>query len=643
MLCAPPPRLTVSEWADNYRVLSPEASSEPGRWYTSRVEPMRAVMDELNEPATHEIVLKKGTQVAYTEFLLNAVGYHIDLDPCPILWLLPDQKAVNEISKNRLDPMLRDTPRLAGKVKPKRSRDSGNTISDKQFPAGRLALVGSHAPNDISSRPIRLVICDETDRYALSAGVDGDPMALASKRQAWFWNRKTIKGSSPTTKERSVIDRDYRLSDMRECWVACHACGEKQVLRWSQVKWDKDVAADGKTKLHKPETAAYQCEHCGSLWDDNDRFASLAKVTKEDWRPTAPFRGIAGFHYPQFLSTVVKLSEMVSEFLVAFGKMPGAHPDVEKMKVWTNTVLAECWEEQGETVDKSGLENRGEHYGPDDLPDEVLLATAGVDVQGNRLEVQIVGWGAGEESWPAFYVVLPGDPAQPTVWDDLDELLKEPLRTTSGRLVRIRAACVDAGGHHAAQVHAFCKSKLARRIYPIVGNQGPKKIWPVRHSRSKHGHVYIVGVDTAKDQIYGRLTIPQRKPGEPNPGFVHFPLPNEAARTDGFNGDYFSQLTVERVETRYREGRPVRVWTKKPGERNEALDTFVYALAARTSLGWRLRPAVRTLDDDAPPSDASTRVAHLKPKPMPPAPQLAKVVPKRPRRDAAAIARMFNR
>mgnify|MGYP002620972094 CR=1 FL=1 len=603
------------------------------------MEPMRAVMDAISETDVREVVLKKGTQVGYTEFLLNTVGYFIDLDPCPILWLLPDQKAVDEISKNRLDNMLRDTPRLAGKVKPKRSRDSGNTIAAKQFPGGRIAMVGSHAPNDIASRPIRVVICDETDKYAISAGLEGDPIALAAKRQTWFWNRKTIKGSSPTVKGRSIIDREYRLSDMRECWVGCPHCGEKQVLRWSQVKWDKERGPDGKS-IHKPETAAYQCEHCGTLWDDDERYAALGKVTKEDWRPTAPFRGIAGFHYPQFLSTVVTLSEIVAEFLTAFGKVPGAHPDVEKMKVWTNTVLAECWEEQGETVDKSKLETRGEPYGPLDLPDEVLLATAGVDVQGNRLEVQIIGWGAGEESWPALYVVIPGDPAQKMVWDELDELLKEPLQTVSGRLVRIRAACIDAGGHYAAEVHDFCKNKVARRIYPIVGKGGPRKMWPVRQSRSKHGHVYVIGVDTGKDQIYGRLAIPPRKPGEPNPGFIHFPLPNEDARTDAFNSDYFSQLTVEKVETRYREGRAVRVWTKKPGDRNEALDTFVYGLVARTSLGWKLRPVAKTAQDDHPPS--------TKKRPPPlrsaPAPELAKVAKKaRTRRDPASIARMFHR
>lgn len=601
--------MSISEWADDRRELS-SGDAKPGKWRTSEMEPMRAVMDAGSDPEVREVVVKKGTQIGYTEALLNTVGYHIDLDPCPILWLLPDQKAVDEISKNRLDPMLEATPKLKGKVKPKRARDSGNTISGKQFPGGRIAIVGSHAPNDISSRPIRLVICDETDRMALSAGVDGDPMSLAAKRQTWFWNRKTIKGSSPTTKDRSVIDREYRLSDMRECWVGCVHCGEKQVLRWSNVRWDSHLSDDGKTKVHQPETAHYQCEHCGELWDDDDRFLALSRVTKADWKPTAAFNGIAGFHFPQFLSTKVNLQEMVKEFLVAFGKMPNTYPDVQKMKVWTNTVLAECWEEQGETVDVGALSSRGELYGPDDLPEQCLFATVGVDTQGDRLEAQFIAWGPGEESWPFLYVVLQGDPAQLTVWNELDVLLREQFSTVSGRSIRVKAGCVDAGGHHAAQVHAFCKDKVYRRIFPIVGQSGPKMIWPVRRSRSKHGTVFTIGVDTGKDAIYGRLKLrPKPDPDQPNPGFIHFPIASEESRTEGFTSEYFEQLTVEKVVTRYREGKPYRVWEKKPAERNEALDTFVYAVAARHSLTHlKLAPMPEKSSDAScnPPPSSST-------------------------------------
>lgn len=553
--------------------------------------PMRGIMDAFNEAQTREIVVKKGTQVGYTAALLNIVGYCMDVEPCPMLFLLPTEAMAEEVSKNRLAPMLRDTPRLRGKVRDPRSRDSGNTVLSKSFPGGRLALVGANAPAQLASRPIRVVIDDEVDRFPVSAGTEGDPMKLAAKRQTWFWNRKTIKGSSPTIKGVSVIDRDYAASDKREYRVPCPDCGHAQTLRWEQVQWDK--VGEGKHKVHKPETAHYVCEACGTLWDDATRWAAITHAEERGggWVATAPFRGIAGFHLPQFCSTAVTLEEIVTEFLTAMGRLPGTSYDTELLKVWTNTVLAEVWEDQGESVDDKSLAARGELYGPDDLPERVLLVTAGVDTQGDRLEVQFIGWGAGEESWPFQYTVLHGDPAQRAVWDDLDRLLLSRFQTRSGRLLRCRAACIDSGGHHANQVHAFCAGKRSRKIFPIIGRSGPHQIWPARGSKTKNKKtVFLVGVDTAKDAIYGRLKgiKPKADVDEPNPGFVHFPAVTED--NSSFDAEYFAQLTAERVETRKKNGRPYRVWVPTR-ERNEALDTFVYALAARMAAHVRLKAA----------------------------------------------------
>lgn len=610
---------------------------------------MRGIMDAVTDPLVEEVVVIKGTQIAYTEgVVLNAIGYYMDVDPCPILLVLPTDKVVDEISKNRLTPMLRDTPRLASKVRAPRSRDSSNTIAGKVFPGGRLAIVGANAPADLASRPIRLVIADEVDKFPASAGTEGDPLKLAGKRQETFWNRKTVKGSSPTVKGQSTIEREYKKSDMRELWVGCIHCGEKQTLKWAQVRWDKRPGPDGRHE-HLPDTAAYQCEHCGVLWDDTDRYQALGRVKTEDWRATAPFRGIAGFKISQLYSSFVQLHRVVTEFLTAYGKLPGTYPDPQLMKVFTNTVLAETWEEQGETVDGSSLGSRAEPYGPDDLPDGVAFATAAIDVQGDRLEVQVIGWGAGEESWVAGYHVLPGDPAQGDVWLQADHVLRRVYHTRSGRAVRIMATAVDTGGHHAAQVYAFCKARRARRVHPVKGANGPRPIWPKRWSRAKNNeHVYLVGVDTAKDAIYGRLKIrPRLDPAElrlPNPGYVHFPLPDDDGETGAINADYFAQLTSERVETRYREGKPYRVWVKPPGKRNEALDTFAYALAARMSLPIKIRAAqsVATPEDvsavDAPPPA-------IKPPPLPAAVKPvahAVAAVARPSR-GAALAQMYRR
>jgi len=562
---------------------------------------MRGIMDAFNEPETREIVVKKGTQIGYTASLLNIVGYCMDVEPCPMLMLLPTEAMAEEVSKNRLAPMLRDTPQLRGKVRDPRSRDSGNTILSKSFPGGRLAMVGANAPAQLASRPIRVVINDEVDRFPVSAGTEGDPMKLAAKRQSWFWNRKTIKGSSPTYKATSAIDRDYQASDKREYRVPCPDCGHAQTLRWEQVLWDKK--GEGKHRRHLPETAHYVCEACGSLWDDQMRWQAITQADANGggWVATAPFRGIAGFHLPQFCSTVVTLEEIVTEFLTAVGKLPGTSYDTELLKVWTNTVLAECWEDQGETIDGDALSQRGEVYGPDELPDRALLITAGVDTQGDRLEVQLVAWGAGEESWPFAYHVLHGDPSQKPVWRELDELLLRTFHTRSGRSLRVRAACVDAGGHFAHEVHQFCKGKRARKVFAIAGASGPKPIWPTRASKGKNRRLtWMLGVDTAKDTIYGRLRgiKPKPDPDEPNPGFIHFPAPTPD--NDAFGPEYFAQLTSERVETRKIKGRAYRVWVPIR-ERNEALDTFVYALAARLAANVRLKAAA---EPDAPTDEA---------------------------------------
>lgn len=555
-------------------------------------------MDAFNDPRVRTIAVQKGTQLAYTESLLNIIGYCIDVEPCPILVLLPNDAQVEEISKNRLTPMLRDTPRLSAKVKAPRSRDSANTISGKQFPGGRLVLVSSQSAADLASRPIRVVIEDECDRFAQSAGKEGDPSTVVSKRQAWFWNAKTIKGSSPTIKGSSKIASAYEASDKRMLFVPCPHCGERQTLRWEQVKWDKTRDERGKTVSHSPDTAHYQCEHCGTLWDDADRWQAIAGG---EWQATAPFRGIAGYFLPQFYSTVVKLQAMVTEFLTAYGKLPGTHPDPFKQVVFTNTVLAECWEEKGEAIDASTLKHRGEPYGPHDLPDGVQFATAGIDVQKNRVEIQIIGWGFAEETWPIDYVILAADPTQPATWAEVDRILLTRFETMSGKPVRVLATCVDAGdttyGH---QVHEFCRPRFSRKVFAIKGDDGIRPIFPKSPSKTKTGHnIYIVGTDTAKDAIQNRLLIKRNDTG-PSPGYIHFPIADVAAGK--WDDNYFEQLTSEQAVTRYREGRASRVWVPiRAGIRNEALDTFVYALAARQAVPVSLqqRPVMQSQADVA--------------------------------------------
>lgn len=567
----PSPRLPLAQWADEKRVLSREGSAEPGRWNTARAEYQRGIMNAVTDEANEKVVFQKGTQVGWTEIVNNTVAYFVDQDPSPLLVIQPTVELAEAWSKERLSPMIRDNPVIVGKFRDARSRDSGNTLRHKEFEGGYVAIVGANAPAGLAARPIRVVIADEVDRYPISAGTEGDPLKLAEKRQATFWNRKTLLGSAPTIKDTSVIEREFKRSDMRRFFVPCPHCKAFQTLRWEQVKFDEGTEIEVRA-----ESACYQCEECGTLWNDAERWAAIAQG---EWRATAPFTGTAGFHLSQFYSPWVKLKGIVKEFLEAQG-----NPNL--LQVWTNTVLAETWTEQGETIAAEGLRARVEAYGPEDLPDEIHYATAGVDVQGDRLEVEIVGWGTGDESWGMAYRVIYGDPAQQDVWEKLDALLLEKYWTTQGRLVRVRAAAIDTGGHHGAQSITFCRRRLNRHIYPIKGASGPRPVWPKRASKTANtkDNIYLVGVDTAKDAIYGRWKI--TKPG---PGYCHLP--------EDYDDDWFEQATSESVVTRYRDGRPYRVWILPGGKRNEALDCRVYAFAARMSLDAKqTRPSEVKID-----------------------------------------------
>lgn len=594
---APPPKLTISEWSDRERRLSPEASAEPGRWDTTRTEYLRGIMDAMSDPAIWKVVVIKGAQVGWTECLNNLVGYHIDRDPAPILVLQPTIEVGEAWSKDRLAPMLRDTPVLIGKVAEPKSRDSNNTIRQKVFPGGRLTIVGANAPAGLAARPIRIVLADEVDRYNASAGGaekgEGDPLALAAKRQITFWNRKTLLGSTPKNKGTSIVEREWLASDQRRYFVPCPECAHKQTIRWAQVRWDKDE--NGK---HLPETAHYVCEHCGAIWSDLDRW----DATKHgEWRKQrANVQGVAGFHISGLMSPWLTLETIVCEFLAA-------KDDPDLLKVWVNTVLGETWEEAAEKIEDLNLLARVENYSPLTLPDRVRLLTAGVDVHQDRLEAQITAWAAGEESWVVAHEVIFGDPAQDYVWQMLDRVLLTRCSTEGGRELRIRTTCVDTGGHHGNEVLQYCRTRRRRGVYPIKGAAGPRPVWPRRASRTKtNDFIFLIGVDTAKDTLYGRLRIK-----EPGPGYIHFPV------GQGVDDRYFEQLKSEQVVTRKKEGRPYRVWVLPSGKRNEALDCAVMSLAARLSIPVRLDALPDMPPPELPPPTDSVEASERSPQPQP--------------------------
>ena len=544
----PPPKLTVSQWADNYRQLSSESSAEAGKWSTSRAEYQRGMMDAVSDPDIETVVLMTAAQIGKTELINNVVGFHIHQDPAPMLVVQPTLEMAQTWSKDRLAPAIRDTPVLSHKVGDPRARDSGNTTLHKVFSGGHVTACGANSPSSLASRPCRVILCDEVDRYPLSAGTEGDPVALARKRSATFWNRKIILVSTPTEKGASRIDDAYNESDKRKYFVPCPDCGEGQELRWSNVRWDEA----------KPATAQYSCEFCGSLWGDAKRFQS---IRYGEWRSTAEGDGkTAGFHLSALYSPWTPLEDIVRDFLAS-------KKDPMRLKTWINTTLGETFEEQGERLDEYDLIERCEDWG-DELPEDVLMLTAGIDVQDDRLELEIVGWGRGEESWSIDYQTIYGDPSTAQLWMQLDELLNQKfVHPLQGEMV-LRSACIDSGGHYTQQVYNYTRTRAGKRIFAIKGIGGEGKPIVGRPSKNNIGKINLfpVGTDTAKELVYSRLKITDE--GE---GYCHFPT--------GRSDEYFRMLTAEKKMTKYFKGRPKREWVKIR-TRNEALDCRVYATAA---------------------------------------------------------------
>jgi len=549
----PPPRLSVAEWADLERRLDSQSSAEPGRWITARAEYQRGIMDACSDPSVKEVVVMCAAQLGKSEILLNTIGYHMAHDPAPILMMQPTVDMAQSFSKDRVTAgLLRSTPALRGKVKDSKAKDANNTTLHKVFPGGALSLVGANSPSSLASRPIRVVLCDEVDRYPPSAGEEGDPISLAKRRAATFWNRKIIEVSTPTNRGASRIELAYEESDKRKFMVPCHDCGERQELVWSQVQWTD------------PKNPHYVCKHCGSCWTDANRNRAIARG---EWVATKPFNGMAGFHLSALYSPWVVLADAVEEFLAS-------KKDPMRLKTFVNTFLGETWEDQGEGVDDVEIAKRREDY--EDMPDQVVMLTAGVDVQDDRLEVEVVGWGAGEESWSIDYRVLHGDPSSPQLWQQLDEVLLRTFEHPIGKPMIIRATCVDSGGHHTRAVYNYAKTRAGHRVFAIKGVGGEGKPIVGRPSKNNIGKVplYPVGVDTAKEMFYARLRME-----EPGPGYCHF--------HQRLDDEHFRQLTAEKQVIRYHKGYPKRGWIKTR-TRNEALDVRIYAIAALAILNVNL-------------------------------------------------------
>lgn len=569
-LVAPPPPLSIDQWADENRVLSAESSSEPGPWNTDRAPYQREPMRAISDPAVESVVLMWASQLGKTDIQLNTIGYFTGHDPAPIMVIQPDLTVARDFSNDRLTPMYRDSPQLSKLVVKDKSRDSRNTILYKSFPGGRINIAGANSPASLASKPIRVVIGDEIDRYPASAGKEGDPVSLVTARTKTFHNKKLVWVSTPTIKGASKIEKLYEDSTMEQLHLPCPSCGALQTLEWSQLKfhYDKDI--------NQCTYVEHACKECGALHSEYEWKKDYAK--KIVWIPQKKHASVRGFKLSTLYATInVTWKDIVNEWYKA------NRGGTETLKTFLNTVLAESWEEKGEQLDENMLMNRREIYHAD-VPDGVKVLTAAVDTQDNRFEVEIQGWGAGFENWRIQYHVIYGDLKQTQVWSDLDEFLQRTWRDIHGRSFRIAATCMDSGGHFTNEVYKFCKDRFARRLFAIKGESSgdgtylPLIIGTSTNNRYK-ATVVRLGVDEGKSKVVSALAIPPTDAeGNKMPGYCHFPL-TLPEKNRGYELPYFEGLTAEVMQTRYRNGIPFNVWVKVRA-RNEPLDLAVYNRAA---------------------------------------------------------------
>ena len=537
----------MSQWADQFRVLSSESSAEPGNWSTSRAPYQREIMDVIADRSIEIVVFSKSSQVGATEIINNIIGYYIAQNPSPILVLQPTLDMARTWSKDRLAPMLKASPALSNKVKEPRSRDSENTVLHKKFPGGNLSVVGANSASSLASRPVRILLCDEVDRYPDSAATEGDPVQLAIKRTQTFWNRKILMASTPTIDGVSRIQAAWETSDKRFYLVPCPHCDEKQRLEWKYIQWDEG----------KPESVYYACQHCGGVIEEKHKIKMLQDG---EWKASEETKKVAGFHISELYSPWSTWESMVQTFLEV-----KKHP--EQLKTFINTALGEVWTDQGTEIETHELMARRENYDSTLVPKEALVITAGVDIQKSRIEIQTIGWAMDSQSYVIEYKIFWGETAQSAVWEELDEFLKKKYKKDDGSFIGIACTAVDSG-YQTQSVYNFCKGKSGRRIFAIKGMSTAGKLIAGRPTQTGKQRIPLVpvGTDTAKEVLFSWLQVE-----DVAPGYIHFP-------TD-LDEEYFKQLTSEKRIIKYVKGQK-RLVFKPIRERNEALDTWVYCLAA---------------------------------------------------------------
>jgi phage terminase large subunit GpA-like protein len=553
LLAEPLPRMLTSEFAEKYINIPRGQSDHPGPWRNDLAPHTVEIMNAADDPNIHHMVIMKGARTSISESLKNIMFKRIKFNPCQILYVLPTGDLAEKYSKKILSKSILQTPIIAELIAPEKSRDSHNTILEKEFPDGDLSIIGSNSPAGMRMVSKELVILDDRSGFPVSSGVEGDPASLAETRGDTFHNFLLIEASSPTIQNFCPIEKSFLMSDQRYFYVPCPHCGKEQRLLWSGIKWTNN----------NPKTTVYQCCECGNSILEKHKYEMM---NAGHYIPHADFNGIAGWHISQLYSLFIKWEKIVGIWLKSYG-------DREKLKVFVNTRLGETSKEEGVSVNTNELYDRAEEY-PLKIPHGAAIITASVDTQDDRLECLIKAWGKDEESWDIELKLIYGNLALPDVWSTLDEYLLKPFTHENGAKLYVACAVIDSGGHFTDRVYEFVKPREHRNIFAIKGSS-LRGVPIVSRPQKKAGakstdediYLYHVGTYAAKEIVQSRLELKEIKPG-----YIHL--------SKRFDYEYYEQLASEQKVLDYHKG-VMRGYKWKPiRKRTEGWDLQVYGLAA---------------------------------------------------------------
>lgn len=579
----PLPNLSVSDWADNYRMLSAEASAEPGRWRTDRAPYQREIMNAFTQYKIWKIAVMSASQIGKSDIMNNVIGRYSHLAPAPIMMIQPTIEMAQDYSKSRIAPMIRDTKVLREIYRDVKTRETGNTILSKIFPGGRLIMGGANSPAGLASRPIKILLADEVDRFPDSAGTEGDPVDLAAKRMTTFWDKRLGLFSTPTIAGESRIEEEYLQGTQEEWQHECPNCGEYHLLTHRQMVTDHQTVVDKKGNKHATvHSVKWRCPDCGYSFTEEQMRRAPQKFVAQN--ASALAKGVRSFFVNCWTSPWLTWTGVMQEWLEAEG-------DPEREKVVVNTRFGEPYERKGAFESTDKFLQRREPYGAE-LPDGVLILTAAVDVQDNRLEYEICGWGKGEECWGIKKGIILGVPENQEVWATLDEQLDREYRFKNGTGLIVPRTFIDSGGHYTKEVYAYSLRRLARQCFAVKGSSTAgvpiiHKYAKVTTVRGRTIPLVLIGTDSGKQYVMDRLSI-----SVPGPKYFHFPLDkqenesvSEILWNRGYDDIYFRGLIAEQKVARKKNGRVVWQWENiAKDKRNEPLDLRVYNLACLHSM-----------------------------------------------------------